>query len=353
LPHPAGLPPILAIVAVLGCAGLLVWFYQALFPRPARWTLIGAAFVLGMVITAGYASILPPASERLIGITDAWSALQAMALAAGIPEEAVKLLALVITLVIFRKGLTPAEAFQAGLVVALGFAALENLQYARALPEAAEWVALGRGIVASFVHSMMAMFMGTFIAAYIRRGGPDLRSWRRLDLVVAGYAIAALAHSLFDWGLVRPLLEYFRTQEIKPETLVEALPIAIPCVLGVIICALILFVRQLKLCGAEFDGVLQGIDSFDNGRAQLYERHLALRRRWRKVGNIMLGIGVLGTIGSVVAIVAASMAMQDQPQPTDLSQVSPEQLRASVIMTVALIFSPMLILIGILVRQKQ
>jgi hypothetical protein len=173
-----------------------------------------------------------------------------------------------------------------------------------------------------------------------------------LDLVVAGYAIAALAHSLFDWGLVRPLLEYFRTQEIKPETLVEALPIAIPCVLGVIICALILFVRQLKICGREYDAAQQAA-VFDDAGSHAYERHLALRRRWRKVGNIMLGIGVIGTIGSVVAIVAASMAMQDQPQPTDLSQVSPEQLRASVIMTVALIFAPMLILIGILVRQKQ
>jgi RsiW-degrading membrane proteinase PrsW (M82 family) len=348
VPHPAGFPPILAIVAVFACAALLVWFYQALFPRPARWPLIGAAFVLGMVITAGYASILPPASERLIGITDAWSALRAMALAAGIPEEAVKLLALVIVLVLFRKGLTPAEAFQAGLVVALGFAALENLQYARALPEAAEWVALGRGIVASFVHSMMAMFMGTFIAATIRRGGPDLRSWRRLDLVAAGYAVAALAHSLFDWGLVRPLLEYFRTEQIKPETLVEALPIAIPCVLGVIIGALILFVRQLKICGREFDEAHK-----DEVGSAAYERHLALRRRWRKVGTVLLAIGVVGTIGSVIAIVAASVAMQGQPQPTDLSQVSPEQLRASVIMTVVLIFAPMLILIGILVRQKQ
>ena len=124
MPHPAGFPPILAIVAVFACAGLLSWFYQALFPRPARWPLIGTAFVLGMLITAGYAAMLPPASERLVGITDAWSALEAMALAAGIPEEAVKLLALMITLAIFRKNLTPAEAFQAGLVVALGFAAL-------------------------------------------------------------------------------------------------------------------------------------------------------------------------------------------------------------------------------------
>lgn len=350
MPHPAGFPPILAIVAVLLCAGLLAGFYQALFPRPARWPLIGAAFVLGMAITAGYAAMLPPASERLVGITDAWSALQAMALAAGVPEEAVKLLATLIVLVLFRRGLAPAEAFQAALVVALGFAALENLQYARALPEAAEYIAFGRGIVASFVHSMMAMIQGTFLAAFIRRGG-----WRRWDLVALGYAAAALAHSLFDWGLVRPLLEYFRNQQLRPETVMEALPIAIPCVLGVVIVALILFVRQLKICGREYEAA-QHAAVFGDGAvpaSESWERHLALRRRWRKVGNILIGVGILGLIGSVAAAVMASMAMQGQPQPTNLSQVSPEELHAGLIMTIILIFSPMLILFGILVRQKQ
>jgi RsiW-degrading membrane proteinase PrsW (M82 family) len=349
LPHPAGFPPILAIVAVLFCAALLTAVYQALFPRPARWLLVGAAFVLGAAITAGYAAILPPASERLVGITDAWTALRAMALAAGLPEEAVKLAATLIVLVLFRRGLTPAEAFQAALVAALGFAALENLQYARALPEAAVPVAFGRGIVASFVHSMMGMFQGFFLAAFVRRGG-----WRRWDLVLLGYAVAALAHSLFDWGLVRPLLEYFRNQEIRPETLMEALPIAVPCVLGVIIASLVLFVRQLKICGAEYEETQRtAAAAVDAAAAQAWERHLARRRRWRKVGNVIVIAGIIGLIGSVIMIVLASQAMQGQPQPTDLSQVSPEELHASIVMTIILVFSPMLILFGILVRQKQ
>ncbi len=351
MPHPAGFPPILAIVAVLACAGLLTGFYQWLFPRPARWLLIGAAFVAGMAITAGYAAILPPAEDRLVGIVDAWSALKAMALAAGLPEEAVKLLATMIVLLLFRRNLTPAEAFQAGLVVALGFAALENLQYARALPEAAEWIALGRGIVASFVHGMMAMFMGTFIAAFIRSG------WRRWDFILYGYAIAALAHSLFDWGLVRPLLEYFRTNEIKPETVMQALPIAIPCVLGVVVCALILFVRQLKICGREYDAAQNAAALDEAGRdvgvQGAFERHLALRRRCRKIGDVIIIVGGMGFIASIAALVIAGMSMQDQPQPTDLSQVSPAELRASVVATVALRFSPMLALFGILVRFKQ
>ncbi|MDQ7246275.1 PrsW family intramembrane metalloprotease [Dongia sedimenti] len=341
--HPAGFPPILVIVAVLFCAGLLTAFYQALFPRPARWPLIGAAFVLGAAITAVYAYFLPPASERLVGIVDAWTALKAMALAAGLPEEAVKLAATLIALFLFRRGLTPAEAFQASLVTALGFAALENIQYARALPEAALPIAFGRGIVASFVHSMMGMFLGTFLAALVRSG------WRRWDYVVIGYAVAALAHSLFDWGLVRPLLEYLRNQKIRPESVMEALPIIIPCVLGVIIASLTLFVRQLKLCGAEYDDA-QRAAVFDDAGGLAFERHLGLRRRWRKVGNV---IGIVGLVGSIVMVVAASLAMRGQPQPTDLSQVTPEELHASIVMTVILVFSPMLIMTGILVRQKQ
>jgi hypothetical protein len=78
-----------------------------------------------------------------------------------------------------------------------------------------------------------------------------------------------------------------------------------------------------------------------------------LRRHWRKAGDVIIIIGGMGFIASIVALVIAGMAMKDQPQPTDLSQVSPAELRASVVATVALLFSPMLALFGILVRFKQ
>jgi hypothetical protein len=151
---------------------------------------------------------------------------------------------------------------------------------------------------------------------------------------------------------VRPLLEYFRTQEIKPETVMEALPIAIPCVLGVIIGSLILFVRQLWICGREYDAAARAA-VLDEAQAQAFERHLARRRRWHKTGDIMIVVGGLGFFGSIAAIVALSMAMKGEAETPDLSQVSPEQLRASVITTVALLFSPMLALFGILVRNKR
>ena len=44
---------------------------------------------------------------------------------------------------------------------------------------------------------------------------------------------------------------------------------------------------------------------------------------------------------------------QGQPQPTDLSQLTPEQLRTSIVLTVLLAASPMLILFGWMSRWKQ
>ena len=334
MPIPAGFPPILAIVAVLFCAGLLALFYQKLFPRPARWLLVLVAFILGVGFTAGYAWMLAPSAERLSGITDAWSALRVMAEAAGLPEEAVKLAATAVTLLIFARNLRPAEAFQASLVAALGFAALENLQYARALPDAAVPVAFGRGIVASFVHSMMAMFQGFFLAAFIRS------RWRHWHLPVIGYVVAAAAHSFFDWGLVRPLLEYFQTQKIQPETVAAALPIAIPSVLGVVIVSVALFCWELRKSGAEDALAADPV-------------HQAKLARWRRVGDVLIIVGGMGLVGSIAVAVIMERGMQGQTAPTDLSQVTPEQLRASIVLTVILAASPMLTLFGILVRNKR
>ena len=350
MPHPTGFPPILAIVAVLFCAGLLTTFYQAIFPRPARWWLMLLAFVSGMGVTGGYVMMLSPAAERLAGITDTWSALRVMAEAAGLPEEAVKLIATALALglafFLSSRRPTPAEAFQTALVAALGFAALENLQYARALPEAAVPVAFGRGIVASFVHSMMAMFQGYFLARFVRDG------WRRWHLPVIGYLVAATAHSLFDWGLVRPLIEYFKTQTVRPEAVMEALPIIIPCIFGVIIVSLFLFRRELKKSGAEYE-TAELAAMLDDVVPETLEQHRRLCARWRRVGDVLIVIGAMGLVATIAGAVVMSNALQGQPQPTDLSQVTPDQLRASVILTVALAASPMLILFGWLTRQKQ
>lgn len=334
MPHPAGFPPILAFVAVLLCAGLFILLYQALFPRRARWLLIGLAFLLGAGFTALYAWLLAPGAERLVGVTDSWGALRLMVLVAGLPEEAVKLAATAAALLVFARGLRPAEAFQASLVAALGFAALENLQYARVLPEAAVPIAFGRGLVASFVHSMMGMIQGFFLAALVRSG------WRHWYLPVLGYLVAATAHSLFNWGLVRPLLEYLQTKSINPETVAESLPIAIPCVLGVITLSLLLFCLELRKSGAE--------DPLSADPA-----HRAKVLRWHRVGDWMIALGGMGFVGSLVLAYFVGRAMEGQPQPESLSDVTPEQMRTSVILTVALAASPMVALFGVLVRNKR
>ncbi|WP_395017628.1 PrsW family glutamic-type intramembrane protease [Dongia sp.] len=334
MPHPAAFPPILAIVAVLACAGLFIWFYQALFPRPARWLLVGLAFPLGIGVTALYVWLLAPRAAGLGAITDTWSALRMMVLAAGLPEEAVKLTATAAAMLVCFRGLRPAEAFQASLFAALGFAAIENAHYARMFPEIALPVAIGRGIAASFVHSMMGMMQGFFLAELVRSG------WRRWHLPVLGYLVAAVAHALFNWGLIRPVLEYLQTKQMRIETITQSLWVAVPCILAVIALSITLFCWELRRSARE--------DPITSEAA--HQKKVA---RWHRTGDVMIVVGGMGFIGSLVLAFFMARALEGQPQPTELADVTPENLRASAIMTVAVAVSPVVALFGVLVRNKQ
>src|SRR5581483_7637354 len=204
-----GFPPLASLAAILVCAALLVVLYQKLFPRPARWRLVILAMVLGGVLTVSLILFLTPTAQRLGEIHDLWSALRVVVLTVGLPEEGVKFLAALIAISLFSRAATPAEAFQAALFAALGFAVVENSLYAKAFSSVSLLIAFGRGIIASFIHSLMAMIQGTFLARFVATG------WRRFHLLLIGYLCAAAAHAGFDWGMLRPLAEYFATQNVQ------------------------------------------------------------------------------------------------------------------------------------------
>jgi hypothetical protein len=76
--------------------------------------------------------------------------------------------------------------------------------------------------------------------------------------------------------------------------------------------------------------------------------------RWRRVGKVLIIVGLVGLAGSIAAdIVVSATMMQGQPQPTALNQLTPEQLKASIAVTVILAASPMLMLFGCIARWKQ
>jgi RsiW-degrading membrane proteinase PrsW (M82 family) len=319
---------------VLFCGALMVSLYQALFPRPARWGLVLVALVLGGGLTVVLTFLLTPTAARLGEITDLWSALRVVVLTVGLPEEGVKFVAAMTALVLFSRAATPAEAFQAALFAAIGFAIVENMLYARAFAEASLLIAFGRGIIASFVHSLMAMIQGIFLARFVRTG------WRRWHLPVIGYLCAAAAHAGFDWGMLKPLAEYFASKTIQPQTMLAAAPVLLIGLPAPFLIGLWCFRRALRQAGADDPRSLDPD----------YQRRID---RWHRIGNTLL---ILGGIGLVVVVGIAAYLSKTGAIPVTTaapSDLSAADLQGSLILTGAVVVAPVAMILGWLLRQKR
>ncbi len=170
-----------ALLAVLFCATLFILLFQYLFPRPAPWKLIGAALAAGIICTIALTQILrqfvPPGLSGLEELTTIATALPFAVFRVGLPEEGAKALGAVLALLPFWRRATPPAAFQAALVVAVGFAIVENLGYAKAFGEHAMLMAFGRGFLATLIHTLVAMIFGAFLMRFVARG------WRHWHLL--------------------------------------------------------------------------------------------------------------------------------------------------------------------------
>src|SRR4030095_2042545 len=152
------LPPVPAIAAVLFCAALFVLLFQYLFPRPAPWPLVGAAVVAGCACTYVLSILL----RHLVGtgldsfdnLSTIPAAFSFAILRVGLPEELTKAVAALLALAPFRRRVTPAQAFQAALYCAVGFAIIENQGYATAFGQHAMLMAFGRGFLATLTHTL-------------------------------------------------------------------------------------------------------------------------------------------------------------------------------------------------------
>ena len=177
------LPPIPAIAAVLFCAALFVLLFQYLFPRPAPWRLVGAAVVAGAVCTYVLSVIL----RHLVGtgpasfddLTTIPAAFTFAILRVGLPEELTKAVAALLALAPFWRRVSPAQAFQAALYSAVGFAIVENQGYATAFGQHALLIAFGRGFLATLTHTLLAMIFGLFLMRFVAHG------WRHWHLLVS------------------------------------------------------------------------------------------------------------------------------------------------------------------------
>jgi RsiW-degrading membrane proteinase PrsW (M82 family) len=338
-----GFPPVTSAIAVLVCAAILGALYQYLFPRPARWPLVGIALVLGGALTVSLTYLLSPTKDRLAEIHDLWSALRVVVLTVGLPEEAVKFVGTVVAMLVFGlaiarpRGVTPAEAFQASLFSALGFSIVENMLYAKAFAEASLVIAIGRGIIASFIHGLMAMIQGIFLARFVATG------YRRWHLPVLGYLCAAAAHAGFDWGMLKPLAEYLQTKSVQKETILAAVPVLLIGLPAPFIIGLWCLRRALRNAGAADPLSLEA----------WYQDRV---RRWRRIGKWLMILGAVAFAAAVIAIVglAASGLVKVDAADTAMPDMhSPEFFRASLVSSGALVLGPMTIIFGWLLRQKR
>ena len=302
------LPPVPAIAAVLFCAALFVLLFQYLFPRPAPWRLVGVAVVAGGVCTYGLSIIL----RHLIGtglasfddLTTIPAAFTFAILRVGLPEELTKAVATLIALAPFWRRVSPAQAFQATLSCAVGFAIVENQGYATAFGQHALLMAFGRGFLATLMHTLLAMIFGLFLMRFVAH------DWRRWHLLIIGYLVAAVAHALYDTGMLPILSEYLKAareagnfkavQSVSVDTLITAVPVMIGGITLVVVAGLWSLRRAIRRAACDDLIVTEA-------------RHQAVVCRWRWSGTIVLPLGALALVAAIAWGVFAKAPQPDQP----------------------------------------
>jgi RsiW-degrading membrane proteinase PrsW (M82 family) len=291
------LPPVPAIAAVLFCAALFVLTFQYLFPRPAPWRMVAAAVVAGGVCTYVLSIIL----RHLVGtgpasfdeLTTIPAAFTFAILRVGLPEELTKAMAALLALAPYWRRVSPAQAFQAALYSAVGFAIVENHGYATVFGQHAMLMAFGRGFLATLTHTLLAMIFGLFLMRFVAHG------WRQWHLLAIGYLVAAGAHALYDTGMLPIFGEYLRTKTVTVPTMLMALPVVLVGISLVLVTGLWALRRAIRRAACDDLIVTEA-------------RHQAVVRRWRWSGNIVLPLGFLALVAAIAWGVVA-----DAPQPAE------------------------------------
>ncbi len=293
------LAPIPVLAAVLFCAALFILLFQYLFPRPAPWRLVATALIASVLCTLVLGLILhrlvATGLSALDGLTTISSALPFAIFRIGLPEEATKIAATFLALAPFWRRATPAQAFQACLFVAVGFAIVENQGYATVAGQHAMLMAFGRGFLATLTHSLLAMIFGLFLMRFVAHG------WRQWHLLVIGFLVVAGAHALYDTGMLPILSDFIRTRTVSVPTMVMALPVVVGGIALVLIAGLWSLRRAIRRAAC---------DDLITTEA----RHQDAVRHWRWSGSTALLLGVLGLIAAIAWGVFAG-SPQATPEP--------------------------------------
>jgi len=277
------LPPFVGAAAIAPSM-LVLWTIASMDNRrePARVVLV--AFILGGIsaFVISYARVPVPG----VSLFGDWPVLQAYlraTVAVAAPEEALKLLVLVVFCSRYIAYDHPMEGVVYGAAVGLGFAAYENLFYLAGNPDTWQTLALVRGLITVPVHGALGVIIGIY-AVKARFGnvtGDTRRRGFRTTSYLAGWGIATLLHGLFDF----PLLLLRQLAPGQSGAVVWWL------IGGVVVCGLVTLVAARIVYQARHSQATVH-NSFTHGKR--FKTH-----PWRKTGlvSIILFLAVLLILG--------------------------------------------------------
>ncbi|SHJ28231.1 Protease prsW family protein [Bradyrhizobium lablabi] len=212
------LPTVIGTAAVAP-ALLILWLVLAADERPGPPVKVWTAFLLGAASISLLGAVRAPFASILAAPETPWVA-QALhsVFGAAIPEETVKILAIVLISQKRRHFADPMDTVVYGAAVGLGFAAYENLAYLVQHKEMWQSLAALRSVLTVPFHGALGIIAGAYLA--IARSGTALgahrhnRDWARLSSrILIAFAPMAL-HAGFDF----PLLTLQQNPDIGPST---------------------------------------------------------------------------------------------------------------------------------------
>jgi RsiW-degrading membrane proteinase PrsW (M82 family) len=212
------LPTVIGTAAVAP-ALLILWLVVAADERPGPPAKVGTAFLLGAASISLLGVVRAPFAAILAAPENPWVA-QALhsAFGAAIPEETVKILAIVLVSPKRRHFTDPMDTVVYGAAVGLGFAAYENLAYLVQHKEMWQSLAALRSVLTVPFHGALGIIAGAYLA--IARSGTALgahrhnRDWARISSrILIVFAPMAL-HAGFDF----PLLTLQQNPDLGPTT---------------------------------------------------------------------------------------------------------------------------------------
>lgn len=190
-------PFLMIAAAVVPSLVILRYFIKSdRFPEPTRvivWT-----FVLGALITVPvliFALPIGAAVEPRITQPIQLAAFQGFVLAA-IPEEACKLLVLLLYCRRHKAFDEPMDGIVYGVTASLGFATLENILYVAGGGEGWIGIAVMRALTAVPGHAVLGAIMGSYVAR--ARFEPE----RATAMLIAAFMVPMILHGLYDLGLL-------------------------------------------------------------------------------------------------------------------------------------------------------